>query len=204
MYLVFQIIMLFVLLASSPDSDGPTFSKTVKNMEKSVGQAAKTAGDNAWTLSKDTNLYNQLPSPLGPETEVAVETSSDQSEGTVSEADETSCPSEGCDDLRGHKSDVSVVEEKGVLSQLYDIASSSLSTVYTTATKNIYDSGAELKKNITTTVREVMKDELKVIIQTLLSDLRASLFTPGKCTCMYSGVIIAQCFLLYNSYFAIP
>ncbi len=188
--LVCQTMMLSVLLLAggcSSKSDDPTLSRTVKDAAKSVSQAAKTAGGNAWKLGQDT--LSGIKSALGPEPEVAVETNSDEAEATVlSKAGETSCPSEGCDDdededLKGHDFDLSVVDkEEGVLSQLYNIASSGVSTVYTTAKENIYDNGARLIMNFSKIVREIVHEELYVFLQTVLSSLGNSLLTPGTCS----------------------
>ncbi len=218
MSLVFQTIILSVLLLAgdcnskkpSPDSDSTTFVRKVKDTAKSVGQAAKTVGDNAWKLSKDTvsGIFTKSNNQLGPDPEVAVETNSDQTEGTntLSEADEANCltdeancpadeanclagpdeancPSDENDDLKGHDFDLSVVDtDEGVFSQLLDIASSSVSTVYKTAKENIYDNGARLMRNFSKIVREIVHEELYVFLQTVLSGLGASLLTPGTHT----------------------
>ncbi len=162
----------------------PSITRKIKNIVKTTSKAAKSAWKASsetvtglFTDDKDSN-YNAdetLSGPLGPKEPVG---STERQEEDFSPL-EDNLPSD--EDLQGSDFDLATIDEESesVLSQIMDIASTGVSTVYQTAKKNIYDRGAKLIHNFSERVRYIVHEELYLFLQTVTNGLGESLLTPG-------------------------
>ena len=200
------VLFLCILTAECKEQQPATFTRTVKDAASKFGGGAKKVGGTAWELGKDTvsgiisktkEVYEKVTSPLGPKVEQSCSsnsedescpTATDYKKGSCSSSSkqpEESCPVEGesdmDEDLKGSNFELAETgEDDGLLSQLYDVASSGVSTVYQTAKENIYDSGARLIKNFSDAVRSVVSEELYTFLASISSSLGNAFFTPGN------------------------
>ena len=201
------VLFLCILTTECKEQQPATFRThgTVKDAASKFGGGAKKVGGTvAWELGKDTvsginsKSKEKVTSSLGPEVEQSCSSNSEDescptatdlyeegSRSSSSKQPEESCPVEGesdmDDDLKGSNFELAESgEDDGLFSQLYDIASSGVSTVYQTAKENIYDNGARLIKDFSDAVRSVVSEELYTFLASISSSLGNAFFTPGN------------------------
>lgn len=100
-----------------------------------------------------------------------------------------SCSAEGCEALKGTEFELSEVreEDESVFSQITGLFKSGVTTVYRTAKENIIDGAAEMVRNFSEAVREIVHEELYAFLASICSSLQKSLLSPGE---MVTGCIV--------------